>query len=377
MLLLNIAQMQVLKAFCSLSKRLTAKILDKMMYIEILIFALCMFGYFIYLGNLGRPSDSEAVNTNKTMSSNPRNFTAAAIPALDNLVYVVTGGNTGIGYVTCRELARQGATVFMASRSKDRALEAIENIKKETGKTVEFLQLDLQDLKQVSGAAETFLKLNKPVDCLINNAGIMACPFALTKDGLESQFGTNHVGHFLFTKELMPAILKANNPRIVNVSSAYHKKAPLPEGVRFDQINNESNMDNWARYGQSKLANILFTSGLNKRFGDKVYCNVIHPGFVDTELTRGPAQSAGVFAPIASFFIKAVKMVAALTPDQGALTQLYCATSPDIVNENIKNKYFVPIAAEAVPELKDLASDEKLADKLWEFTDSLLKEKLA
>ncbi|KAJ3321276.1 hypothetical protein HDV06_004501 [Boothiomyces sp. JEL0866] len=311
------------------------------------------------------------------MPPNPRNFSAAAIPTLDNLVFIVTGGNTGIGYITCLELARKGASVYMASRSKDRAMEAIQKIKMETGNTVEFLQLDLQDLKQVKQAAESFLKLDKPVDCLINNAGIMACPFALTKDGIESQFGTNHVGHFLFTKELMPAILKAKSPRIVNVSSSYHNKAPLPEGIRFEQINDEKNMDNWQRYGQSKLSNILFTRGLHKRFGDKVYCNVIHPGFVDTELTRGPAESAGVFAPVASFFIKAVKMVVALTPDQGALTQLYCATSEEIEKENIKNKFFVPIASMAEPELKDLASDESLADKLWEYSENLIKEKLA
>ncbi|KAJ3254220.1 hypothetical protein HK103_007465 [Boothiomyces macroporosus] len=310
------------------------------------------------------------------MPPNPKNFSAASIPTLNNLVYIVTGGNTGIGYITCLELARKGALVYMASRSRDRGMAAIEKIKKETGKNVEFLQLDLQDLKQVQQAAKDFLKLDKPVDCLVNNAGIMACPFSLTKDGIESQFGTNHVGHFLFTKELMPAILKANNPRIVNVSSSYHNKAPLPEGIRFDHINDEKNMNNWQRYGQSKLANILFTRGLHKRFGDKVYCNVIHPGFVDTELIRGPVESAGVFAPVLSFVLKGVKMAVALTPDQGALTQLYCATSEDIEKENIRNKFFVPIASMVEPELEDLASDEKLADQLWEYSENLVKEKL-
>lgn len=119
------------------------------------------------------------------------------IPDLTGLTAIVTGGNAGIGYETCLALAKKNATVYMASRSKDRAEAAIALILKDTGKKVNFLSLDLQDLKQVKAASDSFLKLGIPLDILINNAGIMACPFELTKDGIESQFATNHVGHFV------------------------------------------------------------------------------------------------------------------------------------------------------------------------------------
>jgi NAD(P)-dependent dehydrogenase (short-subunit alcohol dehydrogenase family) len=110
---------------------------------------------------------------------------------------IVTGGNTGIGYETCLALAKKNATVYMASRSSEKAETAIDLIFKDTGKKVNFLSLDLQDLNQVKAAADNFLKLGVPLDILINNAGIMFCPFELTKDGIESQFATNHVGHFV------------------------------------------------------------------------------------------------------------------------------------------------------------------------------------
>jgi retinol dehydrogenase 12 len=149
------------------------------------------------------------------MSYTKTGYSAEQIPDLTGKVAIVTGGNSGIGYETCLELARKNARVFMASRSKERATEAIEKIKAEIGKEVEFIQLDLQDLKQVKSAAEEFLNKGLPLSLLVNNAGshttlstfhflsesvylgIMACPFAVTKDGIETQFGTNHVGHFV------------------------------------------------------------------------------------------------------------------------------------------------------------------------------------
>ncbi|KAI8926190.1 hypothetical protein BC831DRAFT_380933, partial [Entophlyctis helioformis] len=207
----------------------------------------------------------------------------ASIPNLAGKVYLVTGGNTGIGYETCLELSRKNAQVFMASRSEDRANAAIARIKAAVpDANIEFIKLQLGDLKQVRSAAQAFVARGIKLDCLVNNAGIMASPFALSVDGIEEQFATNHVGHFLLTRELMPALLKAPEPRVVNLSSSYHDKAPRPEGIRFADINNPKGMSVWDRYGQSKLANILFTRGLNSRFGDKIYANSVHPGFVDT-----------------------------------------------------------------------------------------------
>ncbi len=302
--------------------------------------------------------------------SNPTNFSVEKIPDQTGKLFLVTGGNTGIGYETCLALCQKGATVYLAARSEQRASEAIEKIKKEVSEAkIHWLRLDLADLKQIKGAAEEFKSKEQKLDVLINNAGIMACPFALTKDGIETQLGTNHVGHYLLTRELLPTLLKSENPRIVNLSSIAHRQHPKL-GIDFDNINNEKAMDNWTRYGQSKLANLLFSAGLNKRYGDKITVNSVHPGFVRTELMRGVKESSSIMG----FFGNLLSAAVALTPAKGALTTLYCATSPDIVEQQIKNKYFVPLAQQDTP--LPISKDETLADKLWEFTEKLVNEKL-
>ena len=193
-------------------------------------------------------------------------FELKDLPDLTGYNVIVTGGNTGIGFEVCKNLALKGANVFMASRSRERALIAIARIKEETSKSIEFLELDLQDLKQVKKAALSFLERKLPVDILVNNAGIMACPFGLSKDGYESQFSTNHLGHFQFTTTLMPAILSSlKQPRIVNLSSSAHRVPGVEGGVDFAKINNPDKYSTVQRYGQSKLSNILFTHGLHAR----------------------------------------------------------------------------------------------------------------
>lgn len=215
---------------------------------------------------------------------NPTKFSVDKIPDLSSKTILVTGGNTGIGFCTVLELARKGANVYLAARSEDKANEAIRKIKEEVKEAkVTFLKLDLMDLKQVQESAKEFVAKEPVLDILINNAGIMVPPFGLTKDGIESQFGTNHVGHFLFTRELLPTILKSPEPRIINLSSSAHRLAPK-EGILFDKINDASALNNWGRYGQSKCANLLFSRALNKRYGDKIYVNSVMPGVVATEL---------------------------------------------------------------------------------------------
>ncbi|CAG8770273.1 3723_t:CDS:2, partial [Cetraspora pellucida] len=180
-------------------------------------------------------------------------------------VAIVTGANTGIGIVTARELARKNAHVFVACRSKERGESAVELIKEETNNdSVEFLQLDLQSLNSVKITAETFLARKLPLHILINNAGIMATPFELTQDGIQDQFGINHIGHFLFTLLLLPTIKASAPSRIVNVSSIAHKLTP-PGGLEFDKLNDPNAHTAFQRYAQSKLSNILFTIELNKR----------------------------------------------------------------------------------------------------------------
>ncbi|CAG8606903.1 5154_t:CDS:2 [Dentiscutata erythropus] len=298
-------------------------------------------------------------------------FSFDKIPDLSGKVAIVTGANTGIGLVTARELARKNAHVFVASRSKDKGESAVGLIKEETNKdAVEFLQLDLQSLNSVKVAAETFLTRNLPLHILVNNAGIMATPFAKTVDGIQDQFGVNHIGHFVFTLLLLPTIKASAPSRIVNVSSHAHERAP-PAGIEFEKLNDPEAHTSFQRYNQSKIANILFTLELNKRLsGTNVYCNSLHPGVIKTELTRGVVTDWG-------YWIKPILSVVSLfflTPDDGALTQLYCATSPEIEEKNLRGKYFVPFGEVGEPITQ--AKDEELAKKLWDFSENFVKEKL-
>ncbi|KAJ3248031.1 hypothetical protein HK104_007757, partial [Borealophlyctis nickersoniae] len=176
-------------------------------------------------------------------------WTTSQIPDLTGKVALVTGGNTGLGYHTSLELARRNATVLIACRNVEKGGEAAEKIKAETGKSVEVVELDLMDLKGVKACGEEVKKRVGRLDVLVNNAGIMATPFTLTKDALESQFATNHVGHFLLTLTLLPLLKSSAPSRIVNLSSVAHRRAPK-EGVMFDHINDEKAMGPWARYGQ-------------------------------------------------------------------------------------------------------------------------------
>ncbi|RIB12984.1 hypothetical protein C2G38_1975782 [Gigaspora rosea] len=302
---------------------------------------------------------------------NKKRFSFDNIPDLSGKVAIVTGGNNGIGFITVRELVRKNARVFIASRSKEKCEAAIELIKNETKKdAVEFLQLDLKSLNSVKSAAETFLAKNLPLHILINNAGIMATAFETTQDGIQDQFGVNHLGHFLFTNLLLPTIKASAPSRIVNISSVAHQNTP-PAGIEFDKLNDPNAHSAFLRYGQSKLANILFTIELDKRLsGTNVYCNSVHPGVIKSDLWNGFHSSWGSwikpFLNVLKFFM--------ITPEEGALTQLYCATSPEIENKNLCAKYFVPYGE--LGKTTAQAKDEELAKQLWDYSEKLVKEKL-
>ncbi|KAI8802827.1 hypothetical protein BJ742DRAFT_831567 [Cladochytrium replicatum] len=305
-------------------------------------------------------------------------FSTNDIPDLTGKTAIVTGGNTGIGLTTVKALLEKNAKVYLAARNPARAQPAIDEIRKEMPNAkVEFMQLDLADIKQTKDAAEKFLKSGEPLHMLINNAGIMATPYELTKDGIETQFGVNHIGHFVFTTTLLPVIEKSAPARIVNLSSAAHAFYP-PGGVQFDKINDPNAMSTTQRYGQSKLSNILFTKSLAEKFeGKPVWVNAVHPGGVNTELVRGPyalMESSWFGWPLVALGKLIVPLVA-LTPQQGALTTLYTVTSPDVEKNDYRGKYFVPFAKLAAP--KALAEDKELRDKLWAFSEKLVAEKLA
>lgn len=299
-----------------------------------------------------------------------KGFTAEAIGDQSGKVAIVTGSNTGIGKITALELARKGCHVIMACRSRDRTVPVVDEIREVTGNDrVEFMELNLSSLKSVAKFVREFKKTGLPLHLLINNAGVMACPFKLSEDGIELQWATNHLGHFLLTTSLLDVIEASAPARIVNVSSMGHK---MTSGLELETLNDEKRYGAWNAYARSKLSNILFSLELQKRIGDKqIWVNSIHPGYVATELTRNVSDLYGSIAePLSNF----AASLFALPPEKGALTTLYVATSPDIESNDWRARYFVPIAKLATT--SKAAMNEEAAKQLWEFSEKLVAEKL-
>ena len=232
-------------------------------------------------------------------------------------------GNNGLGLETCRQLAKHNPHIYLAARTPSKAESAIADIKGTVpDANITFLQLDLASLESVKTATDTFNAKSDRLDVLINNAGVMALPASTTKDGYEIQFGTNHIGHFLLTKLLMPTLQRTaegkRDVRIVNLSSEGHRLPPRGGLVLKDARSNMASYSTWVRYGQSKLANVLFTRELARRY-PAIKSVVLHPGGIDTGLSLGFQKEhpwfAGFARPVASLFLTTVQ--------QGALTQLF------------------------------------------------------
>ncbi|KAG9319755.1 hypothetical protein KVV02_005872 [Mortierella alpina] len=299
------------------------------------------------------------------------------IPDLSDKVAIVTGANSGLGYATTVALAGHGAHVFLACRSRERAMDAIKRARKEIREKfkhvqepiLEFLELDLNDMNKARQAAQSFLSKGLPLHILINNSG-MVTPSGMSADGIEQQFAVNHLGHFVFTINLLDKIKESQPSRIVILASMGHE-CTVPGGIDFDSLNDESKSSPLTRYGRSKLANILFGRALARRMADeRVYVNIAHPGLVKTELMG----HANEIKSLATMFFDKMTNTMAMMPETGALTQLYLATSPEIVNRDIRGRYFVPIANEIQP--SSYARDDDLGEKLWTFSEQLTREKL-
>ncbi len=267
-------------------------------------------------------------------------------------VCVVTGGNTGIGKATATGLALRGATVVIACRNVDKAEAALAEIAAKTGSThLHAMQLDLASLEAVRSFAAAFTARFPRLDVLIENAGIMTPKRQLTADGLEMNFGVNHVGHFLLAELLLPLLKQSAPSRVVVVSSNMHSRGK----IAFDDLAMEKE---WrGSYPRSKLANMLFVRSLAKRLeGTKVVVNGVHPGVIATELARDyPAP----IRLMAKWFFR--------TPEQGARTSLYLATSPEAAA--VSGRYFVD-AKERRPGAAAL--DDALAERLWTETERLV-----
>ncbi|GAY41120.1 hypothetical protein CUMW_057020 [Citrus unshiu] len=272
------------------------------------------------------------------------------------LTAIVTGASSGIGTETVRVLALRGVHVVMAVRNMAACREVKKAIVKEIPNAkVQAMELDLSSLASVRKFASEF-----------KSSGIMATPFMLSKDNIELQFATNHIGHFLLTNLLLETMGKtaresSKEGRIVNVSSRGHQFS-YPEGIRFDRINDQSGYNRFSAYGQSKLANVLHTNELARRLkedGVDITANSVHPGAITTNLFRNISFFSGLVGLLGKYVIKNV--------EQGAATTCYVALHPHV--KGLTGSYF---ADSNVAQASSQAVNTELAQKLWDFSSDLI-----
>ena len=279
-------------------------------------------------------------------------WTAADLPAFAGRTVIVTGANSGLGLVTARELARVGAHVVLAVRNTAKGDDAAAAI----AGNVEVRKLDLQDLASVHEFADGVTA----VDVLVNNAGIMAVPYAVTKDGFESQIGTNHLGHFALTNLLLPKI----SDRVVTVSSVFHRIGR----ISLNDVNWKARPYRpWLAYAQSKLANLLFTSELQRRLdevGSDVRALAAHPGYSSTNL-QGHAGGGGN-----SRLLSLGDRLVATDADYGARQTLF-AVAQDLPGNTYVGPRFGYLGPTQPVGRSPLARRSSTATALWELSEQL------
>lgn len=249
-------------------------------------------------------------------------WTADDIPDLAGRTFIVTGSNSGLGYVTARELARRRAHVIMTARDEAKGRHALEGLRAgQHDASLELRHLDLSDLDSVRAFAGGIIGDRVPVDVLINNAGIMMPPRTLTRQGVETQFATNHLGHFALTGLLLETLRAGRDARVVTVSSTAHKSG----SIHFDDLTGEQGYSRWGFYAQSKFANVLFGLELDRRLRASAVSMksiLAHPGYSATNL-----QSTGPTG-LLNLFLRFGNRLFAQSVEIGALNQLYAATDP-------------------------------------------------
>ncbi|KAK9388153.1 hypothetical protein V1515DRAFT_553245 [Lipomyces mesembrius] len=302
-------------------------------------------------------------------------------------VALVTGGTSGIGSVAVRELARHGFRVYITARNLEQAEKLLEELSVPVDGAdspdatpvkydIRILQCDLMDLKSIVNVAELLKAKETKLDLLLNNAGSMFSPYTESSDGYEMTLQVNYIAPYLLTRLLLPILLAADAPRVVNLSSLVHI---LVSSFNFSDPNLTKGLDllnKGTRYEQSKLAIILFT----KQFA-KLYPNIlsvaVHPGVImDTSLGRHLTASTDLLGLIKfSWWLvsKVMSVVGGISVEDGALTSLYCALDKDLRADKDNGEYFVPIAKRSNPSSK--ANDPELAAKLWTWTEEQLVAK--
>jgi NAD(P)-dependent dehydrogenase (short-subunit alcohol dehydrogenase family) len=289
---------------------------------------------------------------------------------LSGQTIVVTGGSAGLGVETARVLAACGAQIVSVVRDEAKGSAAAETIRQSVPSAdIEIAVLDLFDLASVRRGADDIAKRFPRIDRLINNAGVMACPLGRTAQGLDTQLGTNHLGHFVLTARLIPALLAGAPARIVNLSSAGHRMSPF----RFDDpFFEKDDYNKWVAYGQAKTANVLFSVALDKRFkGRGIRSYAVHPGGIQTELGRHMDEND--LKDLMDLRKGRSPMVFKQVP-QGAATTVWAATAPELDGQG--GLYCEDCGvAETIEDpsmdqgIMSWALDEEAAERLWALSE--------
>ncbi|KAF3630651.1 Short-chain dehydrogenase TIC 32, chloroplastic [Capsicum annuum] len=295
-----------------------------------------------------------------------------------NLTAIVTGGASGIGLETARVLAMRNVHVIIAARNMEAANEAKQRIVKDNkAARVDVEKLDLSSIRSVKAFADNFKALNIPLNILINNAGIMFCPFQLSEDGIELQFATNHLGHFYLTNLLLDNMKETAKSsgiegRIVNLSSVAHI-CPYKGGIRFHKINHKSSYQNKLAYGQSKLANILHANELSRHLQESLGLSLVSYGRMSLRF-KNQYIASGVLYFSSIWDMHKLSWTSVAEPDfwlRGAATTSYVALHPSL--KGVTGKYYFD-CNEHKPTKQ--ARDEALAKNLWDFSNNLVNASL-
>ena len=277
---------------------------------------------------------------------------------LEGKTAIVTGANSGMGRATVEALSDMGATVIMLCRDEARGREAYEKLMEKKDRTLDLILCDLGDYASIRAFVREVRKKYGRIDILVNNAGFISLDRQETKEGLERQFGVNHIGHFLLTMGILP--LMGEGSRIVNVASGAHKTGK----IHFKDINLTKHFNVITAYSQSKLANVLFTRELAGRLADRgITVNCCHPGAVATNIgiDRDTGFGKTITGLLKPFF---------LTPAEGARTAIYLACSPEV--QDISGEYFYKCR---IAKSSKRSKDMRLARDLYRFSISLIRNR--
>ena len=300
-----------------------------------------------------------------------KGWTAEDVPDLSGKTVIMTRSNSGLGYEGARALARKGAQVVLACRNPEKGRAALEAIRSEQpSASLELMELDLASLDSVRAFAKAFIDKHPRLDVLCNNAGVMALPKCTTADGFEMQFGTNHLGHFALTGLLLETLLATDNARVVTTSSTMHRIGKM----HFDDLQWQRRYSKWGAYGQSKLANLLFTYELQRRLdarGVSLIATACHPGYASTNLQGEGPRMAG--SRLMEKGTQLANRLLSQSAAMGALPMLNAATSSDVRG----GEYIGPDGfGENWGHPKKVRSnkrsrDAEVAAQLWEVSESL------